>query len=112
MISLNNIHSFTQFQRNAKTLADQVRETQSPLVLTVNGEASLVIHDAKAFQEMLDHVRKLEEELEAIKLEALRRDVQVGIEQADRGEFSDLSIKDIKAAGRRRLQQEQEKLDV
>ena len=45
----------------------------------------------------------MERELEVLKLEMLRRDLEVGIEQADRGEFSDASIEDIKAAGRQRL---------
>jgi antitoxin ParD1/3/4 len=39
------------------------------------------------------------------KLEALRRDIQLGIDQAERGEvstFGDQTLKEIKAAGRRR----------
>lgn len=103
MISLDNIHSFTQFQRNARAFADRVRDSQVPIVLTVNGEAALVVHEAHAFQKLLDRVRELEEELETLKLEALRRDIQVGIEQANRGEFSNLSIDDLKAECRRRL---------
>ena len=100
---LDNIHSFTQFQRQAKAFADKVRESQTPMVLTVNGEAALVLHDAHAFQSLLDRLSEMERELEVLKLEMLRRDLEVGIEQADRGEFSDASIEDIKAAGRQRL---------
>lgn len=100
---LDNIHSFTQFQRQAKAFADKVRESQTPMVLTVNGEAALVLHDAHAFQGLLDRLSEMERELEVLKLEMLRRDLEVGIEQADRGEFSDASIEDIKAAGRQRL---------
>jgi PHD/YefM family antitoxin component YafN of YafNO toxin-antitoxin module len=108
MISLDNIHSFTQFQRNAKAFADQVRGTKKPLILTVNGEAALVVHEAGAFQELLDRVTTLENELNALKLETLRQDIQVGIDQADRGEFSTRSIDDIKAEGRRRLAERQQ----
>lgn len=103
MISLDNIHSFTQFQRNAKAFADRVRDSKTPIVLTVNGEAALVVHEAHAFQELLDRVSALEEELKALKLASLRDDIQVGIDQADQGEFSSLSIDDLKAEGRRRL---------
>ena len=103
MMRLDNIHSFTQFQRQAKAFADQVRESQTPMVLTVNGEAALVLHDAHAFQGLLDRLSEMERELEVLKLEMLRRDLEVGIEQADRGEFSDASIEDIKAKGRQRL---------
>ena len=103
MISLDNIHSFTQFQRQAKAFADKVRASQTPMVLTVNGEAALVLHEAHAFQKLLDRVSELENELEALKLQTLRHDIQIGLDQADIGEFSDASIEDIKAEGRRRL---------
>jgi len=71
MISLDNIHSFTQFQRNAKAFADQVRGTKKPIVLTVNGEAALVVHEARAFQALLDRMSQLENELNALKLETM-----------------------------------------
>jgi antitoxin ParD1/3/4 len=38
-----------------------------------------------------------------IQLAVLRRDIAVGIEQADRGEVSLLDVEDIKARGRQRL---------
>ncbi|NES24534.1 MAG: type II toxin-antitoxin system Phd/YefM family antitoxin [Symploca sp. SIO3E6] len=108
MISLDNIHSFTQFQRNAKAFADQVRDSKTPIVLTVNGEAALVVHDAHAFQELLEQLRRLEKELDTLKLEALRSDLQIGIEQANQGEFSHQSIDQLKAEGRYRLAAEQQ----
>lgn len=101
MISLDNIHSFTQFQRHAKTFADQVRDTKQPIILTVNGEAALVVHDASAFQSLLDRMSELEQELNILRKQSLRDELQVGIDQADRGEFSERSIDDLKAEGRR-----------
>jgi prevent-host-death family protein len=106
MISLDNIHSFTQFQRNAKTFADQVRDTKKPIVLTVNGEAALVVAEAKTFQTLLDRLSELESELKTLKLEAVRQELQVGVEQAHQGEFSTRTIDDIKAEGRRILSQQ------
>jgi antitoxin ParD1/3/4 len=38
-----------------------------------------------------------------VKLEALRREIAVGIAQADRGELVPLDVDEIKAEGRRRL---------
>ena len=41
--------------------------------------------------------------LQKIKLQDLRQVIQVGIEQADRGETAPLDIKAIKAAGKKRV---------
>jgi prevent-host-death family protein len=59
-LSLDNIHSLTEFQRNAKGFAERAKETQKPLVLTVNGKAELVLQDARSYQELLDRLEYLE----------------------------------------------------
>ncbi|MEB3211990.1 MAG: type II toxin-antitoxin system ParD family antitoxin [Leptolyngbyaceae bacterium] len=41
--------------------------------------------------------------LENIRLEELRKHIQVGISQADNGQYSEMTIPDIKAQGRQRL---------
>lgn len=41
------------------------------------------------------------------KLDALKSDVQIGIQELDAGDKSDLDIEDIKTRGRARLQQRQ-----
>jgi PHD/YefM family antitoxin component YafN of YafNO toxin-antitoxin module len=56
MVKLANIHSLTDFQRNAKSFAVQAKETKEPMVLTVNGRAELVLQDAQAYQELLDRL--------------------------------------------------------
>lgn len=43
-----------------------------------------------------------------MKLAALREEILKGVQQADQGVFSDLSIEDIKAEGRRRLLDQQQ----
>lgn len=48
---------------------------------------------------------KDKDSLQELKLNALRQDLQQGIDQADRGEFSQRSIADLKAEARRRAQQ-------
>jgi prevent-host-death family protein len=60
MIKLANIHSLTDFQRNAKTFVVQAKETKEPLVLTVNGRAELVVQDAQAYQALLDRLEQAE----------------------------------------------------
>ena len=50
-------------------------------------------------------LRLLEEKdtLRQIKLEQLRRDIAIGIEQADRGDLAPLDVEDIIARGKKRL---------
>lgn len=99
MVSIENIHSLTDFRHNAKKYVEQLQTTKSPLVLTVNGEAAIVVEDAQAFQATQDRLRQLEAEIEALKkLEALRAAVAVGAEQAERGQFSRRSFDEIVAA--------------
>ncbi|MBE9082839.1 type II toxin-antitoxin system Phd/YefM family antitoxin [Tolypothrix sp. LEGE 11397] len=60
MIDLTNIHSLSEFQRNTKHYVSQIQESKKPLVLTVNGEAQLVVQDAKAYQNLLDRLEYME----------------------------------------------------
>lgn len=78
MFTLDNIHSLTDFRRNAGNYAEQIRQKKTPMVLTVNGEAALVVHDALAFQELLDRLQQFEKELAQLKLEKLRAELVKG----------------------------------
>lgn len=60
MIDLSNIRSLSEFQRNTKQYVQQMEESEKPLVLTVNGEAQLVVQDAKAYQKLLDRLEYAE----------------------------------------------------
>jgi prevent-host-death family protein len=60
MINLKDIHSLTDFQRNAKQYLQHLQQTKNPLVLTVNGKAEIVVQDAQAYQELLDRLEKAE----------------------------------------------------
>lgn len=111
MITLDNIHSLTDFKRNTSAYIEKMKETKSPLVLTVNGEAEFVVQSAKAYQELLDRIRQIEEELKRAKLEALQSAIAFGAEQIESGEYVEYNeeslaafSKDIKARGRRRRQ--------
>ncbi|MCC5602437.1 hypothetical protein [Nostoc favosum] len=53
----------------------------------MNGEAAVVVQDARAFQQMLNRLQQLEDELNQLKLESLQQEVQKGIDQADKGEL-------------------------
>jgi PHD/YefM family antitoxin component YafN of YafNO toxin-antitoxin module len=60
MINLKDIRSLTDFQRNTKQHLQHIRETRSPMVLTVNGRAEVVIQDVEAYQELLDRLEQAE----------------------------------------------------
>jgi prevent-host-death family protein len=76
MIDLREVRSVTEFQRNIKGYVGRLKRKKSPLVLTVNGRAELVVQDAASYQEMLDRLEHAET------VAAIRR----GIQQAERGE--------------------------
>jgi prevent-host-death family protein len=71
-----DIHSLTDFKRNTNEYLKQMQETSSPLVLTVNGKAELVVQDAASYQRMLDIVDRAEA------IEGIRR----GLQQIEQGE--------------------------
>jgi prevent-host-death family protein len=58
MIRTTDIHSLTDFQRNAKTYIRQITETKRPIAVTVNGEAQVVVLDAASYQQMVDELEQ------------------------------------------------------
>ncbi|GAA6620633.1 type II toxin-antitoxin system prevent-host-death family antitoxin [Scytonema sp. NUACC26] len=109
-INLANIQTLTDLKQNAKDYVERIKATKSPLVLTVNGKAEVVVHEVQAFQEMMDRLENVEKELQALKLEALRHEIELGIEQLDRGQYTEYDeeslstfFEDSKARGRKRL---------
>src|SRR5437868_722090 len=76
MIALKNIHSLSDFLRNAKTRIARLKKTGEPATLTANGEAEAVVLSAAAYQKLLD-----EREM-AVNLHAIDQ----GMLEAQRGE--------------------------
>jgi PHD/YefM family antitoxin component YafN of YafNO toxin-antitoxin module len=79
MLKLSNIRSLTDFQRNTKEHLSRLKKSGAPEVLTVNGEAELVVQSAEAYQRLLDDA----EELKTLRI--LRK----SLEEARRGEGRD-----------------------
>ena len=75
-LDLLNIHSLSDFQRNAKDHIRKLKRSGKPAVLTVNGEAEVVVQSTVGYQKLLDD-REL---LDSI------RSISRGLEQAKRGE--------------------------
>lgn len=83
MIDIRNIHALSEFQRNTKHYVEQLQETHKPLVLTVNGEAALVVQDAESYQQLLEELEK------ARSIIAIKRSQE---------EFADGKDKDVRSA--------------
>ncbi len=49
----------------------------------------MVVQEAQAFQQMLDKLHSLEEELQKLKLAALRNEINIGIKQLENGEYTE-----------------------
>jgi len=65
-IDLKDIRSVTDFQRNAKMHITRLKKTKAPMVLTVNGTASVVVQDAATYQDLRDRIEALEYEREVV----------------------------------------------
>ena len=75
-IDLADIHALSDFSRNSKQFIRRLKKTGKPSVLTVNGQAQVVIQSAKAYQKLI----KNQELLDSI------RGISRGLEQANRNE--------------------------
>ena len=60
MLNLSDIHPLSEFQRGAKAFLVRLKETRSPMVLTVNGKAAVVVQDTESYQQLLDRIELLE----------------------------------------------------
>lgn len=60
MIRPTNVYSITDFQRRAKSHLRRLKRTGDPEVLTVNGEASVVVQDAAAYEELLTEIDRIQ----------------------------------------------------
>lgn len=69
-----DIHSLSTFKRDTAKLMRQMKKTKEPVVLTVNGKATLVVQDAESYQKLLEAKDRMEA-IEGIKrgLESMKR---------------------------------------
>ena len=80
MISVQDIRSLTDFQRNTKAHLKRLKANGRPTVLTVNGKAELIVQDAAAFEDMLDAIRGIQRGLEAMN-EGLGKPFRVALDE-------------------------------
>ncbi len=61
MINLSrDIQSLSTFKRNTNDLINQMKKSGSPMILTVNGKAEIVVQDAISYQRLLDSIEHLQ----------------------------------------------------
>lgn len=63
MIALHvseEVHSLSEFTQNPAEFIEQLEETGQPVILTVNGQAKIIVQDAAAYQRMLELVDRME----------------------------------------------------
>lgn len=53
MLDITNTKSLTDFNRNSREHVERLRKSGQPELLTVNGEAAVVVQDAAAYQELV-----------------------------------------------------------
>lgn len=85
MISLKDIESLTAFKRNTNEYVKKIKESGTPLVLTVNGKAEIVVQDAESYQRMLELLDRAET-IEAVRegLESVRQGRTMSLDQFDK----------------------------
>ncbi len=62
----DDIQPLTHFRNNSVMMARQLKETQRPIVLTINGRPEIVCQSVEAYQRLLD-LAALADEKEAIR---------------------------------------------
>ena len=80
MITASNIKPLTDFLRNSKSHIAFLKSSGDPEVLTVNGEAAVVVQDAVAYEALVAQARQArDDERLRIALESLREGHKLGI---------------------------------
>lgn len=55
---VKDIDSLSNFKRNTAKYVKQMKKSGSPVVLTVNGKAQVVVQDAESYQQMLEQIEQ------------------------------------------------------
>ena len=90
MLDIRDIHSLSDFQRNTKEFLLKMKKNGTPVVLTVNGKAEVVVQNAESYQELLSRLDRAEA------VAAIRRgirDFEEGNSQSAKGAFDELRQK-------------------
>ncbi len=74
----SDIDSLTNFKRQTATYLKQLRETGTPVVLTVNGKAEVVVQDAAAYRRLAERADRLDRDETVAAIREALADVEAG----------------------------------
>ena len=57
---VTDIQSLSTFKRETTRLIKQMKKTKNPVILTINGEAALVVQDVESYQALLEAKERME----------------------------------------------------
>src|ERR1700722_14881093 len=72
MVDVRDIHSLSDFQRRTKEHIERLKQTGKPEVLTVNGQAEIVVQSAQSYQQLIEDAEL------ARSLKVIRRSLEEG----------------------------------
>ncbi len=79
MVNLvEGIDSLTNFKRQTANYLQRLRKSGEPLILTVNGQAEVVVQDAAAYQALLDLASRADREETLAAIREGLADVEAG----------------------------------
>jgi prevent-host-death family protein len=73
-----DIDSLTNFKRQTATYLKQLHQTGTPVVLTVNGKAKVVVQDAAAYRRLVERAAQVEREETVAAIREALADVEAG----------------------------------
>lgn len=93
MVSLKDIETLTAFKRSTNEYVKRIKESGSPLVMTVNGKAELVVQDAESYRRMIELLDRAET-AEAVRegLESVRQGRKMPLDRFDKGMRKKISV--------------------
>ncbi|MGI8641895.1 MAG: type II toxin-antitoxin system Phd/YefM family antitoxin [Pyrinomonadaceae bacterium] len=82
---VRDIDSLSNFKRDTSKFVKRMKKSGSPVVLTVNGKAQIVVQDAESYQKMLELLDRAEA-IEGIRqgLEDVNQKKTASLEQFDK----------------------------
>ena len=64
MVDVKDIQSLTEFQRKTRQTIARLKKTGRPAVLTVNGQAEVVVQDAASYQRLVARAQEADRLME------------------------------------------------
>lgn len=64
MVDVKDIQSLTEFQRKTRQAIARLKKTGRPAVLTVNGQAEIVVQDAASYQRLVARAQEADRLME------------------------------------------------